>query len=547
MLGVLLFSAVLRCSWAWADIGIGSNTTSVAAKECHLSWINYRIASTAWLSSNATQTTSTITEDTTYFVNVGTGIPYKDSTGIDRFANHSNTAIETSVLKSLYTTTSLATWEVTRTAPFPRPTPICSINRDDCDVLLNEYYAKSESDEDVRLVQNGTPFRYEPEFPECIARKCECVVQGENIRLIHWGSNDRNSATNSVFQTDVITLISTTTNTMSESILRSGLSTTIITGNFAFTSPSLYLAYATLRAEVYCPLSGPMDFADFHPSTTGGLHTASIVALNPEDLYSVVFVFPNFHGDETEYALAMARGSFQNTYGRPTSNKIEHFTLSNLANPVPASACYAATFDYWDRNPPKTIVDDTYDPYLAVKQKVFAAVDPAWVSCKQGIIGMLDPPLALNSVAGIAVPTAPPIPSELTAAAAPASVHSSAWPAMATSSLIHQAVATSSLLNQVPVITSQPYQTSATTSFTLQTSEISSRSNQIQDLQQAWGKKTGQSHSLGSVTSTLPKEVDPRAKTTTNSGSLRTSSASRYDVEASHFVFLFILLALNPF
>src|ERR1700761_6334630 len=78
-------------------------------------------------------------------------------------------------------------------------------------------------------------------------------------------------------------------------------------GSFAFTSPSIYLAYATLSAEVYCPpklgtLNGTIENSteperiERDAKITDLIHTASIMPLNTEDLYSVVPAWPNFKG-----------------------------------------------------------------------------------------------------------------------------------------------------------------------------------------------------------------------------------------------------------
>jgi hypothetical protein len=153
------------------------------------------------------------------------------------------------------------------------------------------------------------------------------------------------------------------------------------------------------------------------------------VGLEPDELFSVVPVWPNFKGSGDEFARAVAQGSFQSTYGRATSYKIEQFHLANLPNPVPASAYYAAMFDYWEPNGYSTIIDDTYNPYLAMKQRVLSRVDPAWASCKQGIQGMLDPPVVLSAVGSLAVPAMPPTNLlDPVVSAAPASVASSPWP-----------------------------------------------------------------------------------------------------------------------
>jgi hypothetical protein len=204
--------------------------STMLGKECLSSWIDYNVASTAWLSSHATKTTSTVTLDTTYIINAGRGDLYTDSTGIARLANYTFTSAVTSILNRTYESVDLATRKVESTAPFPGVKPSCSINKDDCDDLRDSYYASSENNPEVRLEQNGTPFIYDPAFPECEGRKCECVVHGTNIALIYWPPErvDENSnfPRTYVLKTDAITLVSTNTMTSNESILSSSLSTT---------------------------------------------------------------------------------------------------------------------------------------------------------------------------------------------------------------------------------------------------------------------------------------------------------------------------------
>jgi hypothetical protein len=124
------------------------------------------------------------------------------------------------------------------------------------------------------------------------------------------------------------------------------------------------------------------------------------MTLKPEDLYSVAPVWPNFKGSGQELAKSIAKGNFSDSYGKPEFFQVEQFNLANMRNPVPASAYYAAMDDCFVERSSNcaTIIDDTYNPWLALKQHVLASIEPSWSTCKQGIRGILDPPVALRPI-----------------------------------------------------------------------------------------------------------------------------------------------------
>jgi hypothetical protein len=164
------------------------------------------------------------------------------------------------------------------------------------------------------------------------------------------------------------------------------------------------LAYATLSADDSCP---PVGNQPPFVRRTGLVHTASVVPLKGDDLYSVVPAWPNFEGNGAEFADGIAKGTFGEAYGNPSSYRVESFNIANLVGPVPASPYFAATDDCWLGKRCATIIDDTYNPYIAVKQSVLAAVDPAWSACKHGLQGMYDPPRVLTAVNYIQTPQMP--------------------------------------------------------------------------------------------------------------------------------------------
>jgi hypothetical protein len=232
------------------------------------------------------------------------------------------------------------------------------------------------------------------------------------------------------------------------------LTVIVLKGSFTFTSPSLYLAYATLSAEFLCPFDSGK-----RPHNPGNMYTASFIPLNAEDLYSVVPYWQQFQGNGEGFARAVAGGSFWDKYGHPDSYRIEQFEVSNLAGPVPASAYYAANDDCWlGIMPCATITDGSYNPWLALKEHVLASLDPAWLTCKQGIRGIHDPPTVLSLLPGKSFSTLsiPTFRSRTTAAAVPVNILSdvsfAASPAASPAAIQTQAAPTRRLSESQPTL-----------------------------------------------------------------------------------------------
>jgi hypothetical protein len=111
------------------------------------------------------------------------------------------------------------------------------------------------------------------------------------------------------------------------------LTVSVFQGHFTFTSPSLYLANGTLSASAECGTEGLEDRElSRGPEYTDRIFTASVIPLNPEDLHSVVPVFPGYEGNEKEYVQKIATGYFHDELVFAYQHTVEAFQLSHLHN-----------------------------------------------------------------------------------------------------------------------------------------------------------------------------------------------------------------------
>jgi hypothetical protein len=165
----------------------------------------------------------------------------------------------------------------------------------------------------------------------------------------------------------------------------------VMTGDFTFTSPTVYLALRTIVRNIFAEAENPdMDYAG---STL--ISTADIIALNKSDVFTLQPINQTMNG--LQYAKLVAKGSYHPTLSRfKGAPKYEKRTVDfgNLLNPVPASAYYdARLLDCWGQQAHcGTITDDSYRPILRIAPHVWEKVFGGFM-CQDPML--VDPPVSL--------------------------------------------------------------------------------------------------------------------------------------------------------
>jgi hypothetical protein len=165
----------------------------------------------------------------------------------------------------------------------------------------------------------------------------------------------------------------------------SRISQSVMSSNFRFTSPTIYLAY---RPITFAMLSGHKQ------SIT--VREASVIPLKKEDVSTVR---PDYEIKEgSNYAQLVANGSFHpvlNNAGWPRVYQTLPLDFGNLIDPVPASAYYEARyFDCWgEQSHCATITDDSFRPNLRVNRRVWSSLYSGF-TCADFFLN--DPPISIH-------------------------------------------------------------------------------------------------------------------------------------------------------
>jgi hypothetical protein len=186
----------------------------------------------------------------------------------------------------------------------------------------------------------------------------------------------------------------------------SPIGTSVLTGPFTFTSPTVYLAHHRIIGSVAINTS---NSSKTEWSTTL-IRSAGVMPLNANQVYSVRPPRTNVvQTPGLTYAQLIASGIY-NPVQNPTSDLgILPFDFGHMENPVPASVYYdARSFDCWGKLHQAhcgTITDDEYRPQLAFTQAAWKSIVSDWYDCQRP--GLVDPPIALIPAHTISTPELP--------------------------------------------------------------------------------------------------------------------------------------------
>jgi hypothetical protein len=173
----------------------------------------------------------------------------------------------------------------------------------------------------------------------------------------------------------------------------------IMYGNFTFTSPTIYLAHRTISVEEWTRNTNRVD------ARTRVVRTPGIVAIKAEHVSSVRPMHDK--ADPLDWPQHVARGEFNPQLFRPLnvpSVETVPFNFDNLADPVPANVFYDARVDCAGRQSHcATITDDTYRPQIILNDEFWTSFLPEWRDCHRPRIQ--DPPIALQITETINAPS----------------------------------------------------------------------------------------------------------------------------------------------
>jgi hypothetical protein len=197
-----------------------------------------------------------------------------------------------------------------------------------------------------------------------------CTVQGGTVELLFWPATS--------------TTLNSNRNATVSDIRRP---VTAVYKNFTLTSPSVYLEYKTAYALNGCA------------QTVGGSYSGAILALDPDDLFSI--------DARNDYFIVTTTIKDQlRTTSFYQSSKLDYDHLTGL----PPGAAYQG-MPMCVASGCGIITPSLYHPQLILPTHI-RKMDPAWATCGLDWHGSWDPPIALTEAETIAMPTHPADPTK---------------------------------------------------------------------------------------------------------------------------------------
>ncbi|KAI9663196.1 MAG: hypothetical protein M1821_008244 [Bathelium mastoideum] len=321
-----------------------------------------------------------------------------------------------------FTVTSTAPFSTTfvRTDLDPEPKsnitypaePDCTVGSSVCASLYSSYrsslgIAPTAPIPYIWPIPTNSPYCYDPESLTAHSTfnysTLPCDITGNNVQLFYWAPPATGRIDTSV-------------------TVKPGIVTTVY-NNVTMTSPSIYLSFDTLQANIlvtghenqYIPVGKQYTnppVVSINPSELSTLTKT----ISGKDMASVVDEIARGGPDYLSYVSALYLEYFdggQNNYSAVPVNG------ADIAIPDPMAYYLGGG---WGQNGPPgcntgfsqpecgTIFDDAYSVQLAVPSEV-RNIDPAWASCALPLFGVYDPPHVLVPATAAAAPTPSSIPS----------------------------------------------------------------------------------------------------------------------------------------
>ena len=387
---------------------LGANDTNLA---CQASSVSVDLARQAIDNNPANYDTQTFYYTDTYEgdISYGTADVYTTSDGLAH-AHGNFTVTSTVPFSTTFVRTGLDP-ELKSNVTYPGD-PDCTIDSSVCASLYTSYRSSLSIAPTAPIpyiwpIPTNSPHCYDPEslfvYSTFNASTLPCDITGNNVQLFYWappitsGSNESD-------------------------IARSGIVTTVYR-NVTMTSPSIYLSFDTLQANIlvtghenqYIPVGSQYTNPPIVSIDPSELSTLT-KTISGKDMASVVDEIARGGPDYLSYVSALYLYYFdggQNNYSAVPVNG------ANIASPDPLA--YYLGGGWGETGPPGcntgfsqpecgTIFDDAYSVQLAVPKEV-RNIDPAWARCALPLFGVYDPPHVLTPAAAAAVPTPSSMPS----------------------------------------------------------------------------------------------------------------------------------------
>ncbi|KAK4497512.1 hypothetical protein PRZ48_011963 [Zasmidium cellare] len=403
-------------------------------QDCQSSLVSWSEEYSKTLSPTVYTTTSWAQWNETYNITSASGDVYTTIDGIPHVRGNFTPTIVGTYMQN-FSEPHTSTLTRTLDANFTTPSPTCSIPFDRCSKMWQSYLLSLGITTPLDKATEPAITPMPSNRPRCSIGDSywshtvatwdnTCFLSGDRVGLFYWPS-----------ATGEASAMPTPTGN------KTAAPVTAVSGNFTFTSPSVYLVFNTLSAvqghdidRIGFSQSIPLGASSQEPTIVGGYYpepvgptlTNKIVSLDPTELSSVIANFGP--GVNTASAISeIAHGgpdyakwisALKDSRPVPTANNsylirpvdYAHLTMPDTdayyLQPSIAPGCYNP---HGPHPACSTIWEGAYRAQLLVPQEV-RTLAPEWAGCGIPLDGVYDPPQALTEARSEDKP-APPSPA----------------------------------------------------------------------------------------------------------------------------------------
>ncbi|KAK4614901.1 Glutamyl-tRNA(Gln) amidotransferase subunit B, mitochondrial [Fulvia fulva] len=221
--------------------------------------------------------------------------------------------------------------------------------------------------------------------PGCSVGCQSCRVSGSRVKLLHWPPEPTGWHNGTFFASSTQLPNATLT-----------APATLVTEGVTLTSPTVYISFDRLHASNSCDVIGK-TLSNIIVAIT---NSATLSSLYGWDRYRGLQQTASFNFTDL-YVIPVPSSIYQ-SQPRCASSSINMWYYSCLPHLSQASeACASVRTSGYDC--PRTL---PYEPVLALPAEV-RDLQPEWSDCIGGVIGVYDPPMALQAATAVIKPTAP--------------------------------------------------------------------------------------------------------------------------------------------
>lgn len=382
-------------------------------QEKTLTYIAPPIASTypGYVGVDVSSYVATMYESWSTRLNVEPGSTYKDSEGFTRFKFYRSSNSPRFSVSSFNATNivTLMARTLLETSTTFWPPPTCAMREEFCEYVWDSYISKR-----IAATSLTSLFRDDPEWPvACTSRgKCSLII-GEELVLIHWGASSRSNYAGSHHPTRFIpnqsphisprTFVTTAITFQGQDLWpakswrwreESGpiTTTSVLYGNFTFTSPTVYIAHHPMTLSALMPRRS---------RSYNLIRNAGIFPISATDIYTNSLMISN----PAEWAKSVARGELSLPFNDPPST-LRRIDFADMQEPVRASVYYSHNRVCWSAgNACATITEGSFRPRLYLHDRVWFSIltdrhIPQWCSLPL----LWDPEISITPIPGRSEP-----------------------------------------------------------------------------------------------------------------------------------------------